>query len=216
MKKLFFGVFALFAVLAACEKEEVAVTEDLDVPFTSQAPEGNWSEPWQNACEETSILMVDSFYEGEELNREEEKQRILEILQTKREEIKVSQDESLATISELINSLDLNWTTTIKRNPTVGELIEELANNRPVILPVLATKLPNPFYEGVDYHVIVLVGYDQETGTFKVNDPGTQFGEDLSYDYDTLMNAIHDLNTEDYEEGEKRVLFTQPKGPLTL
>ena len=48
-------------------------TEDLEVPFTSQSPDGNWSEPWQNACEETSILMVDNFYQDENLNIEEEK-----------------------------------------------------------------------------------------------------------------------------------------------
>ena len=66
----------------------------------------------------------------------------------------------------------------------------------------------------MNYHVIVLVGYDQEKGVFKVNDPGTQYGENISYNYETLMNAIHDLNQKDYEAGEKRVLFTKPKGVL--
>ncbi len=189
-------------------------TEDLEVPFTSQSPDGNWSEPWQNACEETSILMVDNFYQDENLNIEEEKKRILEILKTKKDTVKVSKDESLTTISDLINSLDLNWTSSIKKNPTIDELLQELANNRPIIVPILAGEVPTPYYDGVNYHVIVLVGYDQEKGVFKVNDPGTQYGENISYNYETLMNAIHDLNQKDYEAGEKRVLFTKPKGVL--
>lgn len=216
MKRFPIWAFALLLVFTSCQNQEVAPEEDLEVPFTAQAPEGDWSEPWQNACEETSILMVDGFYEGEDPNREEEKTRILEILKTKKEEIKISKDESLETISELINSLDLNWTTTIKTNPTVDELIEELANNRPIIVPVFAPELPNPYYDDVDYHVMVLVGYDQEQEVFLVNDPGTQYGEGLSYDYDTLMAAIHDLNSKDYDAGAKRVLFTQPKGSFDL
>ena len=155
-------------------------TEDLEVPFTSQSPDGNWGEPWQNACEETSILMVDNFYQDENLNIEEEKKRILEILKTKKDTVKVSKDESLTTISDLINSLDLNWTSSIKKNPTIDELLQELANNRPIIVPILAGEVPTPYYDGVNYHVIVLVGYDQEKGVFKVNDPGTQYGENIS------------------------------------
>ncbi len=215
MRNNFLVILLLFTVLSSCKNEEVLPKDDLEVPFTAQSPDGNWSEPWQNACEETTILMVDNFYQDEDLNIEEEKQRILEILKTKKDTIKVSKDESLTTISDLINSLDLNWTSSIKKNPTIDELLQELANNRPIIVPILAGDLPNPYYNDVNYHVIVLVGYDQEKGVFKVNDPGTQYGENLSYNYETLMNAIHDLNQTDYEAGEKRVLFTKPKGVLT-
>lgn len=37
---------------------------NLDVPFTSQAPEKNWEEPWQDACEEAAVLMLDAYYKG--------------------------------------------------------------------------------------------------------------------------------------------------------
>ncbi len=204
MKNFSLAVLAIFLLLTSCEKQ-VDTKKVLDVPFTPQAPDGNWSEPWQNACEETSILMVDNFYQNENLDIEEEKARILEILKTKKDTIKISKDESLETISDLINSLELNWTTSIKKNPSVDELIQELADKRPVIIPVSAQKLPNPYYDDVEYHVIVLVGYDTVKKTFKVNDPGTQYGEDLAYDYNTLMNAINDLT------GEKQVLFTKEK-----
>ncbi len=37
---------------------------ELPVPFTSQAPNGNWDEPWQNFCEEAVILMTARFHDG--------------------------------------------------------------------------------------------------------------------------------------------------------
>jgi hypothetical protein len=59
--------------------------EALDVPFTSQAPEGNWAEPWQNACEETSIVMVDAFFDGDELSKRDASQRIKDYICRKKE-----------------------------------------------------------------------------------------------------------------------------------
>ena len=35
---------------------------NLDVPFTSQAPEKDWGQPWQDACEEAALLMLDGYY----------------------------------------------------------------------------------------------------------------------------------------------------------
>src|SRR3989338_1557729 len=37
---------------------------NLAVPFTSQAPEKDWSQPWQDACEEAAVLMLDAYYKG--------------------------------------------------------------------------------------------------------------------------------------------------------
>jgi len=46
------------------------IEKEISVPFTSQAPEGNWQEPWQNACEEASIVMIQNFYKDEGLTVE--------------------------------------------------------------------------------------------------------------------------------------------------
>lgn len=45
---LFLLTFSGWALLA----KKKAPKTDLNVPFTSQAPTGDWSEPWQNACEQ--------------------------------------------------------------------------------------------------------------------------------------------------------------------
>jgi uncharacterized protein YvpB len=184
----------------------------LDVPFTSQAPAGNWSEPWKNACEETSIYMVSSFYADDEIKRDAAIKKIREIMKVKNEAFAVSKDESLAAIARLIEELGLPWTTEIILDPTVDGLKAELAAGRPIIVPVHAPELGNPYYGGpVNYHVLVLVGYDDKDGVFIVNDPGTKSGKGLRFTYDVFMKAIHDLNPGDQGAGKKAVLATREK-----
>ncbi len=188
--------------------------EQLEVPFVSQAPEKNWDEPWMNACEEASILMVDLFYsKSPAITVQEMKNRILNILEVKGREIEFSLDESLETISELIEHLNLGWKTRIIEDPTLKEMVLELENGRPIIVPVYAPELNNPLYTppGPDYHVVVLTGYNQSTSIFTANDPGSQFGEKIEFSYEVLMDSIHDLFPEDYDSGSKRVLFTAPR-----
>ena len=198
-------------LLAGCGTPKAAKVE---VPFTSQAPNGDWSEPWQNACEETSIYMVSSFYADDAIKRDEAVLKIKEILKTKNDNIKISKDESLATISQIIVDLNLPWTTQLVENPTKDALKTELAAGRPVIVPVYAPALKNPYYEGggPDYHVLVLTGYDDTDGVFIVNDPGTKDGEGLRFPYDLFLSAIHDLDAKNYVAGKKAVLFTKESG----
>ncbi|MDP2947446.1 MAG: hypothetical protein Q8N88_05005, partial [Nanoarchaeota archaeon] len=37
----------------------------LDVPYINEAPDGNFSGNWKNACEEASMTMVEKYYLGE-------------------------------------------------------------------------------------------------------------------------------------------------------
>lgn len=203
------GVLCYVAVPSGVDPEGEEV---LDVPFSSQAPEKNWYEPWLNACEETSILMVDAFYDEDSgLSVEESKAEILKIIEVKESEFDISLDESLETMVGLIDELDLGWEGYIKEAPSLQDLKIELESQRPVIVPVYAPELGNPYYTGggPDYHVVVLKGYDEVKKVFVVNDPGTQFGEGLEFSYETLMRSVHDLNPENYSSGRKRVLFTK-------
>ncbi len=48
----------------SAQNDEVMLPKEflLSVPFTSQAPEKNWEQPWQDACEEAALLMLDAYY----------------------------------------------------------------------------------------------------------------------------------------------------------
>lgn len=195
-------------------KPELPLTKKIVVPFTSQAPEGNWQEPWQNACEEASVVMIQNFYKDEGLTVEKARQQILAVFKLKKTTAPVSKDESLERIVEIINSGDLNWQARVVDNPNLTAIKDELAANHPVIAPVYAPLLSNPNYTspGPAYHVIVITGYDDASGEFITNDPGTDEGENYRYPYEVLMTALHDyLANKDYTAGAKRVLFTEPR-----
>lgn len=186
----------------------------LAVPFTSQAPDGIWAEPWQNACEEASITMIDNFYNQDDLTKDEAREEILNIFDFKNGAFGVSLDESMSTVAAIINRSNLVWRATVVDEPTIQDMRTELAAQRPIIAPIYAPALENPYYTdgGPDYHVVVIVGYDDVAGEFIVHDPGTRRGEDFRYGYQEFHEAISDfLSDEDYESGPTRVIFTAPK-----
>lgn len=186
-----------------------------DVPFTTQAPQGNWAEPWQNACEETSIIMISNFYAGETLTPQKAREEILRVFEVKNREFDQSHDESMERIAEIVDEADLNWRARVVVDPSLDDIRGELAAGRPVIIPVYAPKLTsNPSYgfKDVDYHVFVLSGYDDTQRQFIAQDPGTSRGQNFRYGYDEIMAAIHDfLDNRNYEQGRKAVLFTEKK-----
>jgi hypothetical protein len=186
--------------------------KEIVVPFTSQAPQGNWQEPWQNACEEASIVMIQNFYKDEGLTPEKARQQILEVFTLKKTTASASKDESLERIVEIINSGNLNWQAHIVDNLSLTMIKDELTANHPIIAPVYAPTLGNPKYmgSGSDYHVIVITGYDDTSSEFITNDPGTKDGKNYRYTYEALMTSLHDyLTNKDYTAGAKRVLFTE-------
>lgn len=187
-------------------------TKEIRVPFTSQAPNGNWQEPWQSACEEASIVMIQNFYKDKGLSVEQARQQILAVFQLKKTTGPASQDESLERIAEIINSGNLIWQARVVTEPSLNAIKTELAANHPIIAPVYAPLLHNPNYTspGPLYHVIVITGYDDASGEFITNDPGTDKGQDNRYPYQVLLTAVHDyLANKDYTAGIKRLLFTE-------
>ena len=109
---------------------------------------------------------------------------------------------------------DLNWRARVINNSDLTTIKDELAANHPIIAPVYAPLLNNPNYTspGPAYHVIVITGYDDASGEFTTNDPGTEEGKNYRYPYKILLTALHDyLANKDYTAGAKRVLFTEPR-----
>ncbi|MFZ2189650.1 MAG: C39 family peptidase [Candidatus Magasanikiibacteriota bacterium] len=206
MKKIFLLIILIFL-------PQIALAEsNLAVPFTSQAPYYNWREPWQNFCEEASILMVDSYYAKKNLNQLTAKTELLRINRIKENQYGRSLDENAQKITELIN-LFLPWEAKTVSNPTPEQIKNEIDNSRPVIIPVYGKSLKNPYFKngGPIYHVLVISGYNEDKKEFITQEPGTRFGLDFRYKYDTILNAIHDFlpgfNT---RNGQKIAIFTSP------
>jgi len=184
-----------------------------DIDFTSQAPKGDWSQPWQDACEETSIVMVDAFYNDYNLDSDKAAQKIKTIFAIKEKFFGPSYDETAGLIVELINK-HLPWEARLVKNPTIDQITFELDTNHPVIVPVHGGTLVNDHYKSnsIDYHMLVLVGYDESRQEFIAHDPGTRYGFRYHYSYSVVMAAMHDfLPNNKTLDGQKVVIFTTNK-----
>lgn len=183
---------------------------NLAVPFTSQAPTGDWNLPYQEACEETSIYMVSEYYAGNEsavLPAEIAESEINELVRFQEDFMGFYLDTTAAETAQVIDHF-YGYTARVVENPTVDQIKAEIAAGRPVIIPAAGRKLPNPYFsgEGPLYHMLVIKGYTE--GTFITNDPGTRNGADFVYRQSDLMSAIGDWNNGDPVNGAKVVIFT--------
>jgi len=182
----------------------------LSVPFTAQAPHGYWGMPYQEACEEASIIMALRYARGRSIASVQEADTdILTLVRMNAERYGDSVDESLEEVQALMKEVDSSVVTRIVENPSVDDLKRHLVQGSVVIVPVIGWQLKNPYFSRPDvpYHMLVLTGYDGEE--FITNEPGTKNGEGYRYTIEVVMSAMHDLH-DPLEEGGKAVLIVEP------
>jgi len=185
----------------------------LETAFIEQAPEKNWEQPWQDACEEAGLLTVDYFYKKVSPSPLDIKQSILDMI-----DFETSQgwkkDINIEQISR-ISSEYLGYNPTIISNPTLEEIKKYLSQNIPVIVPSAGKILykENKHFKnnGPEYHTVVILGYDDNKKQFTVHDVGTQFGKYFRYSYDLLLESNHDLpksgDKSEINSGDKKMLI---------
>ena len=195
------------------ETEELPLQFNLAVPFTSQAPNGDWSEPYQEACEEASIYMVHRDYEGDPTGTVDPQTAdagIWEVVNFENALLGFYKDTTAVQTAIVVEQMYGYGRVDVLEDPTVDEIKAHVAAGRPVIVPAAGRQLGNPFFTppGPVYHMLVIKGYTEDT--FITNDPGTRRGENYSYNVDALMSAIHDWNDGDVENGKKVAIVVYP------
>ncbi len=196
------------------EPETVPSSLNLAVPFTSQAPHGNWDEPYQEACEEASLYMVQQYYVGQpegNIDADRAEADLLNIVAFERELFGYYEDTTAQQTGLLAEAM-FGLTARLIQDPSVDDIKNELALGHPVIVPAAGRLLGNPYFTapGPLYHMLVIRGYTTDN-QFIVNDPGTSRGEAFLYDVDTLFYAMHDWNNgEEITQGAKTVLILSP------
>ncbi len=185
---------------------------NLDVPFTSQAPLGNWNETFKEGCEEASIMMIDRFYNQQSFTSPETTENeILKMVAWQKNYFGGHYDLTISQTAEMIkNYLGYNKAEVID-NPTVEQIKEHLNQQHPVIVPAAGQELGNPNFRrpGPIYHMLVIKGYTADK--FITNDPGTRHGADYVYAYQTVMAAMHDWNNgDDIRQGAPRIIVIYP------
>ena len=181
--------------------------------FVPQAPEKNWDQPWQDACEESALLNVHYYYQSITPEISTMVNDLTEII-TFEQEQSWSHDVNLSQMAYVAKNL-WAYDTQIVDNPTIDDLKKYLVNDVPVIVPANGKTLykENKHFKsgGPWYHNLVILGYDDDKNQFIVHDVGTQFGAYFHYSYSLLMDSIHDFpasnRKEDINSGTPRVLI---------
>lgn len=181
--------------------------------FVPQAPEKNWDQPWQDACEESALLTVHYYFQSLSPKTSTMVSDLKTIFDFESSEgwshdVNISQ---MSTISEKL----WGYQSLILDNPTLDDLRSYLAKDIPIIVPANGKTLyrENKHFKsgGPWYHNLVILGYDDSKNQFTVHDVGTQFGPYFQYSYKTLFESIHDfpqsLKKEDIDTGVPRALI---------
>lgn len=185
---------------------------NLAVPFLSQAPKQNWAMPYQEACEEASLLMVDAFYRGKTTAfTPSEGDRVILDLVAFEEARGKTPDLTAAEVAEIAAA---KWGYDVVVTSTVTpELVKRaLANGYPVILPADGKRLENPNFRngGPPYHMLVIKGYVNNRHWI-TNDPGTRLGADFVYRYAHLLTVARDWNGGDVPQGIPKLIVLIPR-----
>lgn len=186
-----------------------------DVPFTSQAPFGKWSDLRQeDGCEEAAALMAIKWARGESLSKDEALKEII-----------ASSDYILKKYGEYrdiyINDV-LNWVikdyfdyqkAVLKNDISLDDIIGELNKGNIIIAPMNGQLLNNPNFKapGPPNHMILIRAYDPAKKTFITNDPGTRKGELYEYDSNLLYKAIRS-----YPTGNKELITELKKDMIVF
>jgi hypothetical protein len=191
---------------------EILDSVNLAIPFQSQAPNGDWGHPYQEACEEASIILSINYLRGAtSLTKDQMNEKILDLVDWQMQNWGGHYDLTAEKTVELIKGFYGNeFQTEIIYNFSWDDVKKALSQGYPVIAPTAGRLLGNPYYTapGPLYHMLVIKGYTSKV--FITNDVGTRRGANYQYSYDTLYNGIHDWNDGDVNNGQKVIIVIKP------
>lgn len=171
------------------------------VPFTPQAPLAQWGDPrYADACEESSVWMAALWADGDT------REAIDGVLAT--QELARLSDVSVDLFDTFVDTSaqDTLWmlrsevpgiSAEIIESPDILDMKLALASGAIILAPTDGRALANPNFTppGPERHMVVVTGYDDSTGQFITNDPGTRNGNGFRYGYEHFMIAIRDYVT---------------------
>lgn len=175
---------------------QLPATKLLPVPFTPQAPTGNWDTIHNEDCEEASAIMADAYYNGPhdvKLDPAYVEGQLTKLTDWEMQAFGYNLDINSEETVKMI-AANYNLQTKILYSYTQDDIKNQLAQNHLVLLPANGQMLGNPNYKqpGPKYHMLVIRGYT--SSTIVTNDPGTRNGLNYSYSFDTLYKANGDWN----------------------
>ncbi|MFA6421999.1 MAG: C39 family peptidase [Candidatus Buchananbacteria bacterium] len=172
---------------------------ELRVAFAQQAPFANWDELHEESCEEASMIMAAKYFHKENLDETIMEQEIQGLIGWQKERsfgVDLTAEETQIILKEYFG-LNAKLTTDV----SVDRIKYELSKGNLIIVPAAGRELGNPNFKqpGPIYHMLVIKGYSGSQ--FITNDPGTRKGNGWRYDFEKLINSVHDWNHQLAEGG---------------
>jgi|GEM_PF-787863 len=211
---------------------------NLQMDFYAQAPNGNWDYPWQEACEEASVLLTANTYLQHHWSRAEFTDEILRLVDWENRRFGDYRHTTVAQTAQIFSDY-LGLRTVIHANPGYDEVRRILARGHFIVMPFAGKELHNPNYRngGPVYHMMVVKGYKEgrsagaggdasagagsgasagagsgsggSGGKIITNDVGTRNGADYVYTWQTIQNALHDY-VDPIDNGAKSIIEVIP------
>jgi hypothetical protein len=197
------------SVISLANNESLPEAFQLSVPFYAQAPLGNWDMPWQEACEEASVLLAANMYFDHNWTRDQFNQQILDLVEWQKANLGGYEDTTMEQTSQIVKSY-LHMESKVIDNPSLDQVKTILAQGHLIVMPFAGKMLHNPNYSngGPVYHVMLIKGYTKDDQLI-TNDVGTRKGDSYLYPWSVIKAANHDF-AKPIETGAPRMLEIIP------
>lgn len=220
MKKLFL-LLALLASLNFINSPKEAATQDIiyevvinkNIPFLVQAPFADWKDQMQqDACEEASMIMIDAWINNYDFDKKDGLEQIVKLSNYIEKNYGSWKDSNIEDIQEILKDYFKIEKTQLYYDTNLEEIKELLKEGKNLIVPINGQTIANDNFSGIGplNHMVVLIGYDEETRDFFAHDPGTRHGKEYRYPYENFIESIRNYKSSaeisDRDEQRKVVL----------
>lgn len=216
MKKLFL-LLALLTSLNFINTPKEAATQapiyevviNKNIPFLVQAPFADWKDPMQqDACEEASMIMIDAWINSYNLSKKDNLEQIVNLSNYIENKYGSWKDSNVEDIQNILKDYFKIEKTQIYYDTNLEEIKELLKEGKNLIVPINGQTIANDNFSGTGplNHMVVLIGYDEETRDFLAHDPGTRHGKEYRYPYENFVESIRNYksSTEISDRNEQR------------
>ena len=180
-----------------------------NMQFFSQAPYWNWNQPYQDACEEASLLIWYYYIKWLNKNKSEYNKDLLKMVQLEMDILWYFESTTIMEMKQIINTRDPNIKAKIIEHPTVRDIEKEISQNNAVIAPFYGKGINNPHYAlwWPEYHFMVIKWYDKDN--FITHDVWTIRWSNRHYNKKLIMENLHDRNRIDVTKWAPRILILE-------